>query len=309
MILDSSIKGELTVNMIPYVRLVLDSIPKDMVGRAATPAASYLYHINDKNPQYLNTARAETFHSHYLAQRRLDILEAFSFLTTRAQMPDTDDNKKLARVMKYLQSTETLVLRLSTTGDGVLHWWVDASYAVHPNMSGHTGGTLSMGKGSVYSTSKSQKGPARSSTESEIFGVYDVLPQIEWTKVTLEAQGYSVRDTILSGKQEHRSCWKRTVRRREANVLSTSIFYIFTSKTRLTQVRSGSNTVQRKICWPTSSPSHCKEACSVIPGSHHEHRPEQCLPLHGSQECVKKTTDAIRTDPTPLRTMTRTAAS
>jgi hypothetical protein len=203
MILDFSIKGELTINMIPYVRMVLDSIPQDMVGRAATPAASYLYHINEENPEYLDSARAETFHSHvmqllYLGQRgRPDILEAVSFLTTRVQRPDTDDHKKLGRVMKYLQSTETLVLRLSSKGDGILHWWVDASYAVHPNMKGHTGATMSMGYGSVYSTSKSQKGPTRSSTECELYGVYDVLPQIEWTQLFLEAQGYAVRGTFL----------------------------------------------------------------------------------------------------------------
>ena len=56
---------------------------------------------------------------------------------------------------------------------------------------------MSMGYGSVYSTSRSQKGPTRSSTECELYGVYDVLPQIEWTKLFLEAQGYAVRGTIL----------------------------------------------------------------------------------------------------------------
>jgi hypothetical protein len=162
MILDFSVKGELTINMIPYVKMVLDSIPRDMMGRAATPAASYLYQVSEIDPVPLDAKTADAFHSHvmqllYLAQRgRPDILEAVSFLTSRVQ-PDADDYKKLARVMKYLQSSVSLVLRLSSSGDGILHWWVDASYAVHPNMKGHTGGTMSMGKGSVYSMSRSQK--------------------------------------------------------------------------------------------------------------------------------------------------------
>jgi hypothetical protein len=113
----------------------------------------------------------------YLAQRgRPNVLEAVLFLTSRVHQSNVDDYKKLARVMKYLQSTMSLVLRLSRNGDGILHWWVDASYAVHPNMKGHTGGTMLMGKGSVYSTSRSQKGPTRSSTECKLVDVDNVLP-------------------------------------------------------------------------------------------------------------------------------------
>lgn len=37
-----------------------------------------------------------------------------------------------------------------------LQWWVDASYAVHDNMKSYTGGTFSMGKGSIYSMSSGQ---------------------------------------------------------------------------------------------------------------------------------------------------------
>jgi hypothetical protein len=134
----------------------------------------------------------------YLAHRgRPDILLAVSFLASRVQKPDTDDYKKLARVTKYLDSTTDLVLRLTTAGDGVIHWWVDASYAVHPDMRGHTGGTMSLGGGSVYSTARKQKLVTRSSTECELVGVHDVLPQIERTKLFLEAHGYGVKDVVL----------------------------------------------------------------------------------------------------------------
>jgi hypothetical protein len=77
MVLAFSIEGVLTVIMIPFVRMVLDSIPADMVGRLSQQLP-----INDKNQEYLDVARAETFHSHamqllYLAQLgRPDILEA-----------------------------------------------------------------------------------------------------------------------------------------------------------------------------------------------------------------------------------------
>ena len=70
-------------------------------------------------------------------------------------------------------------------------------YAVHPDMRGHTGATMSMGNGSVFSGSWKQKLVTRSSTESEVVGVYDILPQILWTKKFLEDQGVGIKETVL----------------------------------------------------------------------------------------------------------------
>ena len=78
-----------------------------------------------------------------------------------------------------------------------MQWWVDASYAVHPDMKGHTGGTMSLGNGSIYSTSIKQKLVARSSTESEVIGVHDVMPQALWTNYFLKAQGMKVEESVL----------------------------------------------------------------------------------------------------------------
>jgi hypothetical protein len=99
--------------------------------------------------------------------------------------------------MKYLQCIIDLPLTLSSDGSGTLAWWVDASFAVHPDMKGHTGGILSMGRGAVYATSTRQKLVSRSSTESELVGVHDVIPDILWTRNFLEAQGFPVRENVL----------------------------------------------------------------------------------------------------------------
>jgi hypothetical protein len=64
-------------------------------------------------------------------------------------------------------------------------------------MKGHTGGTMSMGKGSIYSTLGGQKIVTRSSTECEVVGVDDVLPQVIWTGYFLEEQGYPPTETIV----------------------------------------------------------------------------------------------------------------
>ena len=83
--------------------------------------------------------------------------------------------------MRYIRSTIDLSLTLSASNFNAIKWWVDASYAVHPNMRGHTGATMTLGKGSICSMSSKQKINARSSTESELIGMNDVLGQILWT--------------------------------------------------------------------------------------------------------------------------------
>lgn len=62
-------------------------------------------------------------------------------------------------------------------------------------MRSHTGGTLSLGKGSLYSASTLQKINTKSSTEAEeLVAVDDVMPLILWTRYFLQAQGYDVRE-------------------------------------------------------------------------------------------------------------------
>jgi hypothetical protein len=59
--------------------------------------------------------------------------------------------------MKYLRGSIDKVLTLEAEKTHIVKWWVDASFSVHHDMKSHTGGTMSLGKGSVYSTSVRQK--------------------------------------------------------------------------------------------------------------------------------------------------------
>ena len=56
---------------------------------------------------------------------------------------------------------------------------------------------MSLGKGTIYNTSTRQKLNTKSSTESELVGVNDVMPQILWTRYFLESQGYGVKESII----------------------------------------------------------------------------------------------------------------
>jgi hypothetical protein len=126
-----------------------------------------------------------------------DIQTPIAFLTIRVQSPDTDDWKKLGRVMKRLNSLRELVLALKADDTQILKLWIDGSFATHHDMRSHTGGMLSMGKGVTCGTSIKQKLNARSSTETELVGTNDVLPQVLWTRCFLDAQGYNAKEYVI----------------------------------------------------------------------------------------------------------------
>ena len=57
--------------------------------------------------------------------------------------------------MKYLQSTLDKMLTIRAGDNMEITWFVNASYAVHPDMKSHTGALMMFGggKGAVYTTS------------------------------------------------------------------------------------------------------------------------------------------------------------
>ena len=55
---------------------------------------------------------------------------------------------------------------------------------------------MSLGKGSIYSTSNKQKNNTRSSTETELVATDDTLPQVLWSKYFMDEQGIDA-DHIL----------------------------------------------------------------------------------------------------------------
>eukprot|EP00978_Attheya_sp_CCMP212_P016681 scaffold43944_cov59-Attheya_sp.AAC.7 len=197
-----------------------------MDGKAISAAANHLFEVNGNDPVKLDEETGIMFHHNvakllFLCKRaRQDIQTAIAFLCTRVKSPDTDDYKKLARVMKYLRATINMPLTIEGTNMCIIKWWVDASYAVHPDMRSHTGATMSLGKGSIYSTSTRQKLNTKSSTEAELVGVSDAMSQILWTRYFMEVQGYGVDEnvvghqdnmsTMLLENNGHASCSRRT---------------------------------------------------------------------------------------------------
>ena len=99
--------------------------------------------------------------------------------------------------MRYIHSTQGWHVTLSADSLRIMKWYVDASFAVHPDFKSHTGAVMTMGKGAMQAMSKKQKLNTRSSTEAELVGVDDAMTMILWTMLFMEAQGYPIKKNVL----------------------------------------------------------------------------------------------------------------
>ena len=223
--LDYTTEGKVKITMPHMIEEIISQLPQNLNnGPASTPAGNHLFQVNASGKK-LDQGDADLFHRItaqllYLSKRaRPNLQTAVSFLTTRVTSPDLDDFRKLGRCIRYLRRTKHYPLTLEADSLSSIKWWVDASYGVHPDLRSHTGGTMSLGKGSVYSSSIRQKLNTRSSTEAELVGVNDMMGLILWTRNFIEAQEYKVQDNtlyqdnqsaILLEKNGQRSSSKRT---------------------------------------------------------------------------------------------------
>jgi len=76
--------------------------------------------------------------------------------------------------------------------------WVDATYAVHPDMKSHTGGGVLLGWGAIMCKLSKQKLNTKSSTEAEVVGASNYLPNTIWAKMFLGSQGYVLMENIFA---------------------------------------------------------------------------------------------------------------
>ena len=105
-------------------------------------------------------------------------------------------------MVQYLRGTKQLTLTLGMENMSVVKGLIDASFTVHPDFRGHSGGCMTWGKGCPISVSIKQKLNSRSSTESEIIVVDDLIDKVLWTKLFLAAQGVNVSSNIIQQDNE-----------------------------------------------------------------------------------------------------------
>ena len=193
---------KIEIEMKKQIQEAIDSFGEAIQGEVSSPTPKHLFHVNDESVK-LDKTKSDIFHSVtakllYLEKRaRPDIEVAIAFLTTRVANPDLDDWKKLNRVLTYLHNTIDDVRVIGCDSLNEVFTWVDAAFAVHPNMRSQTGGVMSMGWGSIHAKSSKQKLNTKSSTESELVGVSEYIPYNIWLLNFLGKQGYMVNSNIL----------------------------------------------------------------------------------------------------------------
>jgi hypothetical protein len=96
-----------------------------------------------------------------------------------------------------LNTTSEDVLVLKIDKSHCIKWYVDAAFAVHHNKKSHTGASMTLGNGLIYSTSTKQKIYTQSSAEAELVSLDDVISKILWVKCFMEAQGWNVNQNVI----------------------------------------------------------------------------------------------------------------
>ena len=203
MTLDFRTKGKFKIRMDEYIKRMLEEFPyrfKD-IDIADTPAKANLFEVGKGAP--LDHKRQQIFHSFvaknlFLSKRaRVDLGTTVTLLTSRVQKPNESDWLKLVRLMLYIKSTPNWHLTLSADNLTTVKWFIDASFAVHPDFKSHTGATMTMGEGAMQTLSRKQKLNSRSSTEAELIAVDDAITQVLWTRLFMAEQGYPITENIV----------------------------------------------------------------------------------------------------------------
>ena len=91
--------------------------------------------------------------------------------------------------------------------------WVNALYAVHPDMKSHTGGVISFGKRALMSKSTKQKINTKSLTKAELVGISDYLTNTIWARMFLDKQGFTMKENNFY--QDNKSTIKLAVHGRK----------------------------------------------------------------------------------------------
>ena len=201
MILDYSKQGCLRVDMRYYIRDMIKEFPYQ-IKKSRAPWTEKLFKV-DKSAKKLDKIKKAIFHRYvmkcmFLCKRgRQDVNPAVGFLSTRVKEATEEDWKKLLKMMGFLVFTIDDVLTLEADDSQTLTWYIDAAFAVHPDMKSHTGATFTLGKGVICSDSTKQKVNTRSSTEAELIAVDDKISKVIWTKKFLEYQGFPVKLNIV----------------------------------------------------------------------------------------------------------------
>jgi Reverse transcriptase (RNA-dependent DNA polymerase). len=199
--------GSFEISMEAYIKDILASFPEyESIKKCITPTTPQLFKSNSTAGKLLCQLAKERFHTTvarllYLSKRgRPDIQLPVLHLCSRVKAPTTDDELKLRRVLGYLKLTRSKkrVIRVSKKMMKiVLEFFIDASFATHPDGKGHNGMIVVLAGLAIISFSRKQKIATKDSTESEIVAFSDLMIKIEGVVDFFKGFGLEVETPIV----------------------------------------------------------------------------------------------------------------
>ena len=145
-----------------YLEECIESFSEDIKTTISFSGGHDLFKV-DESLEKLNTERSEMFH-HIVAKllfiykrARLDIEPTIVFLCTRVPKSTQEDWSKLKRLLCYLKGTLNMLRIVRADSLNIIQSWADASYAIHTDMKGCTGGITSFGLGVTQAKCSKQK--------------------------------------------------------------------------------------------------------------------------------------------------------
>ena len=222
-----------TISMFKRMNEALEMVSGGVKGATTPTAKKNLFDV-DCASQLLDEDWGDTFYSVvakllWIAKRgRPDLELSLSFLCTRVATPSIDDWHKLERVLTYLSCTKHERRFIGINNISIMNTYIDASYAVHPNMRGHTGGAISFGHDAVHSKASNQNINVKSSTECELMGLSEYVSYSLWLGYFLDEQGYKLKSNLIH--QDNQSVMKMEVNGRTSctrNPRHVNIKYFF----------------------------------------------------------------------------------
>ena len=196
---NGSTQGKIICSMPAYVQSIIDD--SGVVGVAATPAGPELMDIDDKSPS-LDVKAKERYHTLvakilYLAHKlRPEIMLTVNYLATRVNRPTSQDERKLDRLLKYLNKTKHFKMCISAECFELVGEF-DASFAVHHDRKSHSGGIVKIGETVVKANSTKQSLVTKSSTEAEQVSASDQASDLLFVMNFMSAQGYDMRPCTI----------------------------------------------------------------------------------------------------------------
>lgn len=154
-----------------YLDQAIETFSEEVKGEVTSPANKTLFKV-DEESLVLDRNRHDIFHSivarllWVMKRSRADLETAISFLCTRVSCSTEEDWEKMRRVLKFVKQTKDDKRIIGAKSLTELMTWMDASYAVHPNMRGHTGGAIFFGQGVIHARAGKQTLNVKSSTEA-----------------------------------------------------------------------------------------------------------------------------------------------